>query len=93
MHGYYKLRIATKTGQTRKETVLDYISTTTWNTAEYMGEKETTELYTNIGIWAMNITKNMTKNSFDVIVIFDNDNVKEFWYVDAKGTIKKVFEY
>lgn len=92
MNGYYKTTIATKASKTRLETALEYISTTTWNNTEYWGLKNTENCYINIGRWAKEINPKQSNDYFDIVVIFENDNVIEFWYVDEVGTIKKVYE-
>lgn len=92
MEGYYKTRIAVKPELTRAQTVCDYLMTTLYENVEFWGVAETEQVYTNIGKWALNIDKNLSDDSFEVVMIFHDDNITEFWYVDEMGTIKKIFD-
>ena len=92
MEGYYKTRIKVKPQLNRAETVCDYLMTTLYENVEFWGLSDTDQVYTNIGKWALNIEKNLSDDSFDVVMIFHDDNITEFWYVDEIGTIKKVFD-
>lgn len=89
--GFYKTRLKDVSGQSRRETVLSYLMTTLWENTEFWGKDNTEECHINIGRWAWNISKTMSRSSFDVVVKIKDDDVVEFWYVDKMGTIKKVF--
>ena len=90
-NGVYKTRIKAKDGLSRRDRVYDWFMDTLYNGVEYWGEADTEECYSNIGKWALQITNNLSKDSFDVVFKMLDDNVVEFWYIDHIGTIKKVF--
>lgn len=90
--GFYKVKLKAVSGQPRIETCISYIMTTLWNGVEYLGEDETEECYRNIGAWALSITTHSARTHFDLVMKLKDDNITEFWYVDGRGTIKKVFD-
>lgn len=96
MDGYYKARVSVKPQLSRLDNAFDFIATTLWDNAEFWGiespDDDNTALYSNIGRWALDIEKNLSADSFDLVAVFKDDNVTEFWYVDELGTIKKVFD-
>lgn len=82
MDGFYRVSIPTK-GRTRLEAICDYLDTTLWCDAEYLGS--TTEA---LGQWATTVYNKYTADAVETLVELKEDNVTDIYYLKDADTIR-----
>jgi len=89
MNGYYKATLPCKRGYKNYELAKAYVKKATWENAELIGIDFDNETSSKIGKWALGVT--IPLDTFDIILVFSNGLLSEYWYVNEVATIKKVY--
>lgn len=86
MKGFYLVTLPIADGFSRLDTAFDYISTTTW------GDASPLDGVSGLGEWVRKAFEHFSPNSFDLVVLIENDNATEFFYMTENQTIKHIID-
>ena len=82
MNGFYRVSIPTK-NRPRIDAILDYLDTTLWSDAEYLGN--TIEA---LGQWATTSYSKYAPDTIETLVELKEDNVTDVFYLIDAETIR-----
>lgn len=82
MNGFYRVSIPTS-GKARLDAIVDYLDTTLWSDAEYLGNN-----IEALGQWATTSYSKYAPDTIETLVVLKEDNVTDIFYLKDAETIR-----